>query len=215
MKIKLTESALRSMIKQVINESFNHYKSPRLVHILKQHGFPIDNDDPLFHYILTQLTDDEVNPHVFTEDELYYSPDSYDKYDRNYLTRCVELKDGTFLDLHNSINNEVANQWFHSGPKPTKRIDCLDIMRPNNEFAKRRANDKENNPVDLYARKEYKPLTTRGYDARFLRTDPFVTNFKNRTYDNDCGWSRNKVNAAINNLKKGTDMNGEPNKKIY
>lgn len=79
-----------------LNEDFSNWKSQKLANLIKQHGFP-KYSDKATNYLLTQLTDNDVNDEVTNK----YSTDRY-----------IELGDGTCADLSNSTKNEVANDYF-------------------------------------------------------------------------------------------------------
>lgn len=178
-----------------INEDFSHWKSQKLAELIKQHGYPKYRDKAT-NYLLTQLTDEDVSDNVVKK----FSTDRY-----------IELGDGSCVDLSNSAKNEVANDYFcgWSGNYDSKYIPK---MRPNNGFAMARANNDV--PVDYYARKHYKPMTTRGEDANSLRNNPYFRNDKDKTFNKDSGWNRKEADRVMNNLRKGNDMHDNPNRKI-
>ena len=178
-----------------INEDFSHWKSQKLAELIKQHGYPKYRDKAT-NYLLTQLTDEDVSDNVVKK----FSTDRY-----------LELGDGSCVDLSNSAKNEVANDYFcgWSGNYDSKYIPK---MRPNNGFAMARANNDV--PVDYYARKHYKPMTTRGEDANSLRNNPYFRNDKDKTFNKDSGWNKKEADRVMNNLRKGNDMHDNPNRKI-
>lgn len=175
-----------------LTESFNHWKSPKLVQIIKQHGMPKYSDINT-NYTLTQLTDDNIDGEVTDR------PTNHDEY--------FKLGDGKYLNV-NCRDNEAAHKYFgtsdhHYAPRK---------LRPNNGFAKARSmNDI---PSDFYSRRHYAPMTTRGRDANDLRHNPWFKNGKNKDYPEPSGWNRKSADRAMNNLRQGNDRFGNPNKQI-
>lgn len=199
-KIALSENKLRQIVSECVQsillESFDHWKSQKLVDMIKQHGYPKHSDKGT-NYLLTQLTDDDING-----DSVTNNPTSY---------RYIELGDGSCVDLSKSTKNEVANDYFggYCGSYTSKYIPK---MNPNNEFAVARASNDV--PIDLYSRREYKPMTRRGEDAYGLRHNPYFIDGKDKEFNRNYSWNRKEADRVMGNLRRGNDMHGKPNKLI-
>lgn len=195
---RMVHNMERNPIKKLLkmSEDFNHWKSPKLANIVKQHGISKYNDSGT-NYLITQITDDDIVGNDVTDNP------SSDRY--------IDLGDGSKVDLSNSTGNEVANDYFgnSSGYYTNKYIPK---MRHNNGFAKARAN--KDVSVDYFSRKEYQPMTTRGESAKFLRTNPYFMRDKNKLNNKDSGFNQKETNRIMKDLKSGNDMYGKPNREI-
>lgn len=199
--IRLTEEKLYNLIGNCINEAisyltedFAHWKSPKLVQMVKQHGMPRYSDVGL-NYMLTQLSDDDIS------DKVTNKPNGF---------KNIEFKDGTYLNIDTS-NNETARGYFGS-PSCNYLNDIVPKVRPNNGFARARANNPI--PTDFYSRKHYAPMTSRGESAKSLRTNPYFMADKDKEFNRDSGWNRQEADRVMDNLRQRKDMYGKPNKRI-
>lgn len=197
--VRLTESDLHHIIKETIatislNESFDHYQSPKLVTILKKHG--ISDSAPMTnHYLLTQLRDDNIEGVSDRKCPMGQGG--------RYGTK---LGDGTYL-IYNINNNQMAQKIHNSSNK-----DVANIIRPNNEMAGK------NLPSNVDPRFNYVPMTTRSRDARELRYNPYFKQGKNKPesiWDNNGEWNQKRSNKIMNNLRAGKDKNGNENRPMY
>lgn len=200
--IRLTESDLHRIVNTSVNrllsESFDHWKSPKLANIVKQHGMPI-GDDPSTHYMLTQLTDDDIS------DDVVDKPNGW---------KNLQFNDGKYLDV-STKNNKVARDYM-SSPACNFHNDYAKEIRPHDEFMHAKMNNPHKNYGDFYSREHYKPMTSRGKDANDLRHNPYFLRDKDKqpSYYNKDEWNKETANMVMNNLRSGKDRLGRPNKKL-
>lgn len=199
-KIKLTEQRLHRIICEAVNktlqESFEHWQSPKLAQMVKQHGMPYGNTTS--HYMYTQLSDKNVG----------------DVVDRPSTKQYIKFADGTYADIDYK-DNETARDYFHM-PSGSYVSKYAPKVRPNNSFT--RVKDMRGNfPLDAYSRRTYVGPTQRAQDARDLRHNPYFQQGKNhpKRRDDETGWNRESANWAMNNLRKGKDRYGNDNNATY
>ena len=133
--------------------------------------------------MLTQLTDNDISDNVTDE------PSG---------TKNIEFKDGTYLDI-NTSNNETARGYF--GDASCNYLnDVVPKVRPNNGFARARANNSIS--TDYYSRMHYEPTTSKGQSANSLRNNPYFRDGKDKKYNGKSDWNRKEADRVMNNLRQ-------------